>query len=261
MKLILKQIVLAITVFGHFASFTSVDATKKNNTCLTVETVQNLDLSAYIAKPWYVQQQAENAYTSREFDQCVTAQYVQKDYKTFWGYDIGVYNVAASQDGETMVGELCAFAQNQERGKLAVAPCFLPKFAAGPYWIVDYDETLGYALISGGQPKFTVTDVPDDLNNCGVNGTDPCCKTGNGINNSGLWIFTRETNPSTDLVNTVRSIAKQKGFATSVLFDVSHPETCNIPDIIGTGDAAAADTTVEVARGDTGDRALRGAPI
>jgi hypothetical protein len=182
-----------------------------------------------------VQQQAENAYTSREFNQCVTAQYVKKGYQTFWGYDIGVYNVASNGSGEEMVGELCASVVAD--GKLQVAPCFLPKRSAGPYWIVDYqegddDEEGGYALISGGQPKNVVTNG-QDVNTCGLDGSSPCCKTGNGVNNSGLWIFTRQKNPSQELVEKVRTIAKQKGFATSMLFDVTHPDDCNIPDIVG----------------------------
>jgi hypothetical protein len=183
-----------------------------------------------------VQQQAENAYTSREFNQCVTAQYVQKGYKTFWGYDIGVYNVASNGSGEEMVGELCASVVTD--GKLQVAPCFLPKRFAGPYWIVDYqegdNEEEGYALISGGQPKNVVTNG-QDVNTCGVDESSPCCKTGDGVNNSGLWIFTRQKSPPQDLVDKVRGIAKQKGFATSILFDVTHPDDCDIPDIVGSG--------------------------
>jgi lipocalin len=181
-----------------------------------------------------VQQQAENTYTSRDSDQCVTAQYVKKGYKTFWGYDIGVYNVASNGAGDQMVGELCASVQSS--GKLKVAPCFLPKWSAGPYWIVDYqegdDDEDGYALISGGQPKNLVS-TGADANTCGKDGTSPCCKTGDGVNNSGLWIFTRQKNASAELVNKVRTIAKEKGFATSVLFDVTHPDDCDIPDIVG----------------------------
>ena len=57
-----------------------------------------------------------------------------------------------------------------------MAPCFLPKFAAGPYWVLEYNEEEGYALISGGQPT---TETPAG------------CKNGEGKNNSGLWIFSR----------------------------------------------------------------------
>jgi hypothetical protein len=38
---------------------------------------------------------------------------------------------------------------DKARGKLEVAPCFLPTVAAGPYWVLEYSEEEGYALISG----------------------------------------------------------------------------------------------------------------
>ena len=46
------------------------------------------------------------------------------------------------------------------------------------------------------------------------------CKTGTGVNNSGLWIFTREQTRDNDIVNKVRNVAKSKGFDITVLNDV-----------------------------------------
>ena len=104
---------------------------------------------------------------------------------------------------------MCAY-QTGDSGtdlsKLEVAPCFLPKYFAGPYWIVAYNETEGYALISGGQPTIV---------------TDDGCKSGDGTNNSGLWIFTRSQERDTELVAKVRTIASEAGFDLSVLNDVS----------------------------------------
>ncbi|CAJ1395425.1 unnamed protein product [Effrenium voratum] len=94
-------------------------------------------------------------------------------------------------------------------GKLEVAPCFLPSIAAGPYWVIDYDEAAGYALISGGAPQNEGTDG---------------CRTGSGTNNAGLWIFTRSQKRDEALVQKVRSIAAQKGFDLSVLNDVDQTE-------------------------------------
>merc|ERR1712146_770808 len=93
--------------------------------------------------------------------------------------------------------------------RLRVGLCALPRIngvTTGPYWIVAYDEVKGYALVSGGQPTIPTS-----------NGL---CKTGSGVNNSGLWIFTREQQRNDDLVNEVRAIAKSKGFDLSVLKDV-----------------------------------------
>jgi len=166
---------------------------------------------------------------------------VDKGYKTFWGYDIGVYNVAFSSsdnndndnDNASRGGDLCAFAMDESGGQLKVAPCFLPKWTAGPYWVVAYDEQEGYALISGGPPKY-VDNNTDPI--CGEDGNLPCCKTGNGINNSGLWIFTRERNPSNGLVDKVQQIALAKGYSTRVLFNVDQ-SSCDgiVPDVVNGG--------------------------
>ena len=112
-------------------------------------------------------------------------------------------------------GNLCAYQTNPdtdtEMAKLAVAPCFLPKRFAGPYWIVAYDEVKGYALISGGQP-----DLPSYNSNNEFMG----CTTGRGVNNSGLWIFSRSFVRDEELVEEVMDIAKGLGFDVSVLNDV-----------------------------------------
>jgi len=107
---------------------------------------------------------------------------------------------------------LCAYQTEPEEAesKLAVAPCFLPRIFAGPYWVVAYNETEGYALISGGQPT-----IPSG------NG-DGLCKTGTGINDSGLWIFSRNQTRDDALITKVRGIAVEAGFDLSVLNDVDH---------------------------------------
>lgn len=116
-------------------------------------------------------------------------------------------NVAQDKDRNEFGGKLCAYQKGPGASKLAVAPCFLgPKrWVAGDYWIIDYDEEEGYALVSGGQPTIPT-----------ANG----CRTGTGINDSGLWIFTREQNASDALVTKVRGIAQAQGFDVSMLKDV-----------------------------------------
>jgi hypothetical protein len=78
-----------------------------------------------------------------------------------------------------------------------VAPCFLPSSFAGPYWIVAFSVQEGWALVSGGPPTLP-----------GANGT---CRTGTGVNGSGLWIFTRQQRRDGAIVDKVRAIAAQKG--------------------------------------------------
>jgi len=228
------------TLITNLVTFLSVVATttvvSAQSACVPVSTVDNFNVSQYASAPWYIQQQAVNTYTSLEDNRCVTAQYKLKDNSSYWWdflgywtYALDVYNYAEDAEGVSKGGNLCADFDENMPSQLEVAPCFVPKLAAGPYWIVAYQEGLdGYALVAGGQPN-NVSSEDDKI--CGPTGTDVCCKTGTGINNSGLWILTRQTNPSNDLVDEVREIAQQKGFATSVLFDVVHDENCNVPDI------------------------------
>jgi lipocalin len=108
-------------------------------------------------------------------------------------------------DGNLYGGDLCAYVK-EEPSKLAVAPCFVPKFGSGDYWVIAYDEVKGYALISGGQPTIE---------------SDRGCRTGKGINESGLWIFTREQKRDDDLIQEVRGIAADQGFDLSVLKNVT----------------------------------------
>lgn len=98
-----------------------------------------------------------------------------------------------------------------------MAPCFLPTLLAGPYWVLDYDEAAGYALISGGAPTLPA---------------EAGCMTGSGTNGSGLWIFTREQKRDEALVQKVRAIAAQKGFDLSVLNDVDQSACGSITQVV-----------------------------
>lgn len=120
-----------------------------------------------------------------------------------------MWTTGFQDNGEPRGGAgLCArIPDSSNPAKLAVAPFFLPTFLAGPYWVLAYNEEEGYALISGGQPTIK---------------TDNGCKTGTGINNSGLWIFTREAFPAAGLVEKVRGLAAAQGFDLSVLVDIRH---------------------------------------
>merc|ERR1719333_164792 len=193
----------------------------ESSSCAPVTTVDNFDLVGYASKPWYVQQQAINIYTPRDLNRCVKAEYNIRDRKSFLGYTIDVSNSAERPDGyRSLGGDLCADYDINTPSQLKVAPCWLAKAFAGPYWVVSYkeDDINGYALVSGGQPKKL---VEGDMT-CGNTGLEQCCRTGEGINNSGLWILTRQPIPSQGLVEEVRKIAQQNGFSTNVLFNVDH---------------------------------------
>ena len=189
-----------LKLFLSFAFLTSMGA--QAQTCKEVSTVANFNITKYASKPWYAHQQAATRYSPATQNFCTRAKYEIRKSSTLWGYTVNVNNYAEDSEGNEYGGPLCAYQTKVASSKLAVAPCFLPKIAAGPYWVVAYSEREGYALVSGGQPTIR-----------GTNG----CKTGTGTNNSGLWIFlrTKESNPV--LIKKVRGIARDAGFDISVL--------------------------------------------
>ena len=185
------------------------------------ESIQDFDLDGFISKRWYVQQQMEVKYLPKSENRCVYAEYKLQEKKTFWRYDVAVHNYAEGvQPPHTPYdsgSKLCAKLVDKTRGQLEVAPCFLPSFLAGPYWVLDYDEAAGYALISGGPPKIA---------------TDAGCKTGSSTNNAGLWIFTRKQTRDDALVEKVRTIAAKKGFDLSVLNDVDQSDCETVTQMV-----------------------------
>jgi len=134
------------------------------------------------------------------------------------GYDIQVRNHAEDVVAPYTVldsgDSICANIVDAASGKLEVAPCFLPTTEAGPYWVIDFNHDKGYALISGGAPKESA---------------DGGCRTGTGVNDAGLWIFTRQQNRDEALLQKVRLIAQDKGFDLSVLNDVDNSDCTEQP--------------------------------
>jgi lipocalin len=198
------------------SAFTAAQAPEEPAECAIVEAVTDFDVEAYASAPWFVHQLAENSYSPVENNFCVTAEYEIKEHPSFLlGYTVTVNNAAENELGEWFGGELCAYqTEAEDVGKLAVAPCFLPKIFSGDYWVIAYEEsdeeagTDGYALISGGQPTIPAPEGEEG------------CRTGDGTNQSGLWIFSRNPERSEDLIESVRAIAIEKGFDVSVLNDV-----------------------------------------
>jgi lipocalin len=182
--------------------------------CPPVKTVDNFDLDSYINGKWYIQEQAETKYLPKDQNFCVQAEYTKKSSPTWLGWSIDVLNYAQEADGtpHSSGDTLCAKgADKNDPAKLEVAPCFLPSFLAGPYWVLEYNEAEGYALISGGQPTEE---------------TENGCVNGSGTNDSGLWIFTRSQKRDEVLVERIRDMAKAQGFDITVLNKVDQTN-CN----------------------------------
>jgi len=175
--------------------------------------VQDFDLDTFISKRWYIQQQMPVLYLPKEQNRCVYAEYSKRSSTGIWGYEVAVHNYAenvaephAIHDSGSLI---CAKIVDASTGKLSVAPCFLPSLFSGPYWVIAYEESAGFALISGGAP---------------TKASAGGCRTGSGVNDAGLWIFTRQQKRDEELVSKVRGIAASKGFDLSVLNDVDQSE-------------------------------------
>jgi len=177
------------------------------------KTKEDISLQEYASKKWYVHEQAETTYLPLSRNFCVTAEYKLLDKPTpFFGYSIEVYNQAQDEARQRYGGTIYAAETNEsDPSKLEVAPGFLPRFLAGPYWIVDYDETEGYALVIGGSPQVKNRDTGK-------------CRTNNRwiTSSGGLWIFARDSERDDALIDKVKDIASALGLDTSVLNEVDH---------------------------------------
>merc|ERR1711933_175553 len=148
-----------------------------------------------------------------EQNYCVKARYTvlkaeDKPWAKKWQkWDLQVENFSQLEDGTEKNSGNTLCAAQVDGAKLQVAPCFLPQWFAGPYWVLEYnaDPENGWALISGGAPE--------------KEGANENCKTGTGTNDSGLWIFTRKQERDDALVQKIKDLAEAKGFDTSVLKD------------------------------------------
>ena len=179
----------------------------------------SMSLESYVSKKWFVHEQAVTTYLPLERNYCVTAEYSLLQAKTLWGYSIEVNNKAKNLQGEDFGGILYAAQTDPvaEPAKLEVAPGFLPRFLAGPYWILEYQEEdveggqEGYALIVGGQPN--------------VRTPGGGCRTQNRFitSSGGLWIFTRSPDRNDTLIDEIKRNARTKhDLDVSVLNPVNH---------------------------------------
>jgi len=136
------------------------------------------------------------------------AQYTLLQQPSFLGYDVEVANHAENAQGKNLgpINKICAKIVDEAAGKLKVAPCFLPQALAGDYWVIAFDKSEGWALVSGGPPTIA--------------GPTGGCRTGTSTNGSGLWIFTRAESRDEAVISKVRAVAAAKGFDLTVLVDV-----------------------------------------
>jgi len=192
------------------------------SSCPAVHPVgHSLNLDEWTSKSWYVQEQQVTAYQKPEDLFCVVATYEPRDkvkVPLFSGNVIGVHNYAniGSVNGKASNANnatiLCAREPHKGDGsRLLVAPCFLPNFLAGDYWVVAVGDDSGpnpsaahytWAAISGGQPT--------------VKFDDGCTTKEKGTYGGvGLWIFSRTPVASEAQLNFARQALKDKGYTLS----------------------------------------------
>jgi len=168
----------------------------------------------------YIQEMQVTQYLELDKFFCTTATYNLEGATVpfFKGDVVTVYNYAnenvvngPNSNAKNMT--LCArTVNNSDYSQLAVAPCFLPNYFAGPYWVIDRAPDYAWAIVIGGQP----TEVFED----------GCTTKQVGTNNAGLWLFSRTPVAPKEQIQTMRTILEKKGIARSQLHPVMH-QGCN----------------------------------
>lgn len=178
-----------------------------------------VNLTEYTRSTWYVQEQQVNGYQTEQDLFCVAATYNRDNNSKvpfFKGNVLSVYNYGnfnktngLSLNHSTV---LCARQPNaSEPEKLLVAPCFLPNILSGPYWILatgPSSKRYDWAVVIGGQPSVHVSNTT-------------CTTKLRGINNSGLWIFSRYRVLDNTTLTMVRHIITSKNVSTKKLLPVN----------------------------------------
>lgn len=188
------------------------------NICQKIKTVDNLNLTEYIREPWYIIEQQETSYLPLNSNYCVYANYSRTNTRVpfFDGIVISVYNYANldNVNGINLNSNnttLCArIKNNSELSKLSVAPCFLPNLFAGDYWIIDVGPNSShyeYAIVVGGQPN--------------VKYEDGCTTRTNTINNSGLWLLSRNPLVNDTFVDNMKKTLRNMNISTKLLNSVN----------------------------------------
>jgi lipocalin len=202
---------LTLTVVASYAMSVSI-----SDVCPDLKVENSVNLTEYVSKSWYVQQQQVNGYQSKNDLYCVVATYNNsKTHVPFFNNTvIDVYNYANSgginhNNSNSHNTKLCARLLNSSSpAKLGVAPCFLPNILAGPYWIVALDVNYTWAVITGGQPTVQVSNTT-------------CTTKTSGFNGSGLWIFSRKQIIDPDTLDHIHVVMNNHGIDTSLLLNVT----------------------------------------
>jgi lipocalin len=152
---------------------------------------------------------------------CVVATYDEEKQSQWFQPAITVRNYATGANNASPSSTSLCATKTDRLGQLVVAPCFLPSFFGGPYWVVATDYT-SYAIVTGGKlttPGSCADDAADQLcttpDEASI--TDPLSFVGN---NQGLWFLTRDRMPSATVMTTLENKAAELGICTADMLSV-----------------------------------------
>jgi hypothetical protein len=219
--------------------------------CADVETQSDFNLTEYVRASWYIQKQQVNGYQSEDRLNCVVATYNETYHGTpssvpfFGGTVLTVFNDCnvGEKNGpvsnnytspdfkRSFASPLCARQTSIEHPeRLEVAPCLLPNFFAGNYWVLHAGpspDNYEYAAVIAGQPTVEKED--------GCTTPDTC--SGPAQTGCGLWLFTREPVPDVSKVALLEDVLHTKGVSTQLLKEIDHTD-CTYEGFVIKGDAS-----------------------
>jgi apolipoprotein D and lipocalin family protein len=191
-----------------------------NPICQALDVQTNVDLDEWTRATWYIQEQQVTGYQPAESLYCVAATYATRteaQVPFFDGEVISVYNYGnldavngplQNPDNRTLCARL---PDSSDPGKLSVAPCFLPNFLAGPYWIIgigrDSDGKYDWAIVIAGEPTEKYG--------------DGCTTRTEGVNGAGLWLFSRVPVAPDGTIQSMKEALAAQGISTSQLLKVN----------------------------------------
>merc|ERR1712100_955391 len=214
-----------------FAAVSALPAAQDD--CKPVTVQPNFNLTKFVGGvggvgKWYIHKEMTIKYLPVNERYCVVASYTQKD-----ATHVKVHNYAnlnhtngPVDDSDVHVkslGGICGISKDKTtEAKLEVGPCdlsIISRFAFGSYWVVaagdlscigaDCAQPEGdyeWAFVSGGQPTHK---------------TSGGCIPGTGVNDSGMWIFTKNNVRDEKVLSAIRAVATAKGYDVNYLNDVT----------------------------------------
>lgn len=206
--------------------------------CQPLSVQSDFNVTEWLRASWYVQKQQKNGYQKPSSLNCVVATYnetyrgTQPYVPGFRGQAFTVYNDCreGGKDGPvcnnftspdfkpSFAIPLCGRVTNKaEPAKLSVAPCLLPNFLAGNYWVAaagPRPDDYQYAIVLAGQPTVERSDGCTTPDTCSNPAQFSC----------GLWFFTRQPIPEPSVMDTLSKTAREKGISTELLVTVDHAD-------------------------------------